>query len=301
MKILITGGKGLVGTALAKKLLEHNHEVLFLSRNPGRNALQVPEFYWDVDKSEIAAEAFTDVEVIVHLAGASINKRWTSAYKEEIVNSRVLSTRLLLQYAEQLNPPLKKFISASAVGYYPNDLERTFSEKDEPGQDFLSRVCIAWEREAHTFEELSVSTAIVRIGVVLSMEGGALPQIVQPIKMGAGAALGTGRQYMSWIHLQDLAGIFFHLVSQPELTGVYNAAAPQSVTNEVFTKQAAQILGKWVLPLNVPVAALKLALGEMAATALSSQKVNPQKIIDTGYQFQFPELAPALRELLIGD
>lgn len=298
MKILITGGKGLVGTALAQKLKEQNHKVIFLSRHPGSNALGIPEFYWDVDKQEIAGEALAGVEAIVHLAGASINKRWSSAYKEEIISSRTLSTRLLLQETEKVKPTLKRFISASAVGYYPNDLKRTFTEKDQPGQDFLSKVCIAWEREAHTFEELPVSTAIVRIGVVLSMQGGALPQIVQPIKMGAGAPLGSGKQYMSWIHLNDLAGIFLHLIHNPELTGTYNAVAPQSVTNQYFTKQAAEVLGKWTLPINVPAAALKLALGEMAATALSSQKVSAQKITDTGYTFQFPELEPALRNLL---
>lgn len=298
MKILITGGKGLVGTALAQILIEQNHKVIFLSRNPGSNALGIPEFYWDVDKQEIAGEALAGVEAIVHLAGASINKRWSSAYKEEVISSRTLSTRLLLQEAEKLKPPLKRFISASAVGYYPNDFERTFTEKDQPGKDFLSKVCIAWEREAHTFEELPVSTAIVRIGVVLSMQGGALPQIVQPIKMGAGAPLGSGKQYMSWIHLNDLAGILLHLIHNPELTGTYNAVAPHSVTNQDFTKQAAEVLGKWTLPINVPAVALKLALGEMAATALSSQKVSAQKITDTGYTFQFPELKPALRNLL---
>lgn len=298
MKVLITGGSGLLGSRITEKLHAENHEVVFLSRNPGKNPNGVPEFHWNIEKGELAAEALFGVDAVIHLAGAPINKRWTTQYKNTILRSRVDSTRLLFQNIQGKKNQVKCFISASAVGYYPNDFKHTYHEDDAPGSDFLSTVCKHWENEARLFDTINIRNAQVRIGIVLSNQGGALPQIIAPIKWGVGAPIGSGRQWMSWIHIEDLAGIFLHLLKNENLSGPYNAAAPESIINQNFTQLAASILKRPVLPVNVPRFTLKLALGEMSSTVLSSNKVSPEKIIESGYQFQYPKVKDALRDLL---
>jgi len=296
MKILITGGTGLLGHYLSKQLLSKGHRLVYLSRQPGQNTLQVPEFYWNVAQQDMDLAALEGVELIIHLAGASINGRWTPDYKKEIVSSRVDSVQLLLSSVEKTGTPLQHFISASAVGYYPHDYQKTYYEDHPAGTDFLSQVCVQWEQAAQRMESLHIPVSIIRIGVVLSTEGGALPQMALPVKMGAGAALASGRQYLSWIHWQDLVGIMEHLLERRE-SGIYNAVAPQPVTNAEFTKVLARTLQRPYWPVRVPALALKLLLGEMAATALSSQRASADKISASGYRFQYARLNEALKSL----
>lgn len=298
MKILITGGTGQAGTSLSRKLLQKGHEVIYLSRNPGHNALGIKEFAWDVDRETYDPKAFENIDSIINLAGAPISKRWTPEYKSEILRSRVDGTRLLYKAVQKEKVPLKSIISASAVGYYPNDPKLMYSENDAPGSDFLSMVTQKWEQEAQNFETLGVRTVRVRIGVVLSKEGGALPAILKPLKYGFGAPLGDGQQWMSWIHINDLAGIITHLLENDNIQGVYNAVAPNPATNEELTKIAAKVLGKPLWLPNVPAPALKFALGEVATTALASNKVSSYKIENAGYKFEFPRLKEALEDLL---
>jgi len=298
MKILITGGTGLIGTEISKQLLNRGHQLSFLSRKPSRNSLHVKEYAWDVDHESYDPSAFAGIDAIINLAGAPINKRWTPEYKSEILRSRVDGTRLLYKAVQNEKVALKAFISASAVGYYPDDQKLMYSENDAPGKDFLSMVTQKWEQEAQNFENLDIRTVRCRIGVVLSNDGGAFPLIVKPIKYGAGAPLGSGSQWMSWIHIKDVAGIFVHLTESDDLGGVFNLVAANPVTNKEFTKAIAKKLDKPLWLPNVPKAALKLALGEMASTALSSNKVSNYKIENDGYTFRYPKLSQALEELL---
>ncbi len=299
MKILITGGTGLIGKEVSRQLLAQGHQVVRLSRNPQKNAEGVPEFFWDLDRMEAASEAFEGVEGIINLAGAPIAKRWTPSYKSEILRSRADAIRLLLQEVERHQIALQTFVSASAVGYYADDLEALRQEDDPPGQDFLSLVCQKWEQEAQLFEALSVRTVILRIGIVLSGTGGALPQIAAPIRYGLGAPLGSGKQWMPWIHLQDVAAMFVHALEKSALQGVYNAVGPANVTNKELTEAVASVLKKplWLPP--VPGWALKLGLGEMAQTVLASNRASHQKIAQTGFSYRFTDLKEALEEALL--
>src|SRR5690606_37407761 len=199
MKILITGGTGLIGTEISKQLLERGHTVVYFSRSPRKNNLDIKEYAWDVDKGTYNQAAFDGVHAIINLAGAPVAKRWTPQYKSEILRSRVDATRLLYTAVQKHNVPLKTFVSASAVGYYSNDFNKTHNETDAPGRDFLSLVTQKWEQEAQNFSKLNIRTVRIRVGVVLSNDGGAFPLIAKPIKLGLGSPLGSGQQWMSWI------------------------------------------------------------------------------------------------------
>ena len=298
MKILITGGTGLIGTEISKQLLEQGHTVVYFSRSPRKNNLDIPEYAWDVDKGTYDKLAFDGVEGIINLAGAPIAERWTAEHKSEILRSRVDATRLLYTAVQRLSLQLKVFISASAVGYYPNDFTKTYSENDAPGNDFLSLVTQKWEQEAQNFSKLNIRTVRIRVGVVLSNDGGAFPLIAKPIKMGLGSPLGNGKQWMSWIHIKDVAGIFVHALENENAKGIYNAVSPEPVTNIDMTKAIASQLKKPLWLPKVPAIAIKLALGEMASTALSSNKVSSTKVAQSGYSFKYPELDEALKALL---
>lgn len=299
MKVLISGGSGLLGRAISEALLNLGHEVAWLSRNADKSG-RIKRFAWNPDLDQIDEEAIDFADAIINLAGASIAKPWTPHYKNEILRSRVDGTRLLFKACAQKNKKLQAFLSASASGYYSNDLEKTYTEADAPGSNFLSLVCQKWEQEAQHFESLGVRTVRLRIGIVLDPNEGALSKIAQPIKLGLGAPLATGKQWIPWIHLQDLAGIFvFALLHESVETGVYNACGPNSHTNAQLTKMTAKVLKRplWLPP--IPEFVLKLILGEMAITALGSTKCNAQKIQDRGYQFQFPQLEDALQDLYL--
>ncbi len=296
-KILISGGSGLVGMQLSELLASHGYEVSHLSRNPTNG--KYPSFYWDVKKQEIDEEAVKHTDMIIHLAGASVaGKRWSESWKKEIYDSRIDSTRLLYKTVKAYNQGLKHFISASAIGYYGWDTgEELIAEDHQKGEGFLADVVEDWENEVKKFEELKIPVSIVRVGIVLSEEGGALKELMRPTKLGLGAALGSGKQYMSWIHVDDLCRIFSHLVESNE-SGVFNGVAPQPVTNRALSKSIAKSLSRPFFLPNVPGFALKLLVGEMAVILLGGNKVSSKKIENSGFNFRFTSLDSALKDLL---
>ncbi len=298
MKVLITGGSGLIGREISKQLLKKGHDVVLLSRHPSQNSLNIKEYQWDTDKGTLDKTALNGVDTVINLAGSPINARWTPHYKSEIIRSRVDSIRLLFTTIQKNSFPVKSFISASAVGYYPHNFQKEFTEECAPGNDFLSLVCQKWEQEVIHFKNLGIRTARCRIGIVLSNEGGALPQIARPIKFGLGAPLGSGKQWMPWIHLQDVAGIFVFIAENQNLSGVYNAVGPDNVTNTQLTKATARVLGKPVFLPAIPKAILKLILGDMAQMVVNSNKVSNKKISDAGFEYRFKDLKSALEDLL---
>jgi hypothetical protein len=297
-KILITGGTGLVGTRLTEHFLKEGYEVFHLSRSEGGSGV-VKTYQWDIHNNYIDEEALK-VDYIIHLAGAGVaDSRWTSKRKQIIYNSRIDSTNLLFQKVKENGIKLKGLISASAIGYYGLDTgDSICMETDNPGKDFLADVVVDWEKAADQFEnELNIPTAKIRIGVVLSNEGGALPKLVQPIKFGVGAPIGSGQQYMSWIHLDDLVGIFAFAIEK-NLRGTYNAVAPNPETNKSLSKQAAKALNKPFFFPNVPGFVLKLIFGEMAGILLGGNRVSSKKIEENGFIFKFPTASKALANLL---
>jgi uncharacterized protein len=300
MKVLITGATGLVGQELVSLLLQNGFTVHYLSTSKSKLVSQnnYKGFYWNPKTSEIDLNALTDVEVIVHLAGASVAKKWTSSYKEEIIESRVLSTRLLYKTLQKNSHQVKQIVSASAIGIYPDDLNYIYHETDNKvDNSFLGNVVQQWEEEVNQFEKLQINVAKIRIGIVLAKKGGALQEMVKPIKMGVGAAFGSGLQYQSWIHIQDLVGIF-QFVIQNQLSGVFNGVAPYPVTNAELTKTIAKTLGKPLFLPNIPQFVMKLILGEMHQILFSSQHVSCRKLLDLKYQFKFASLDKALNDLL---
>ena len=295
-KILITGGSGLVGNHLSKLLVEAGHQVAHLSRNISGNET-FPTFKWDIQKGEIDETAFDQVTHIVHLAGAGVaDKKWTDERKKVILDSRIKSAELLFKYVSKLDLNLKSYISASAIGLYPYNDEAWAYEQTDPGDGFLPHVVKEWEKSADLFQGVA-SVAKVRIGVVLSPEGGAMAEIAKPIKMFVGAPLGDGKQMTSWIHIHDLAGIFKFIVEEG-LEGVFNATAPKPATNAQLTRSIARALQKPLILPNVPAFAMKMMLGQMAEIVLKGCKVSSAKIQTAGFKFKFPELDEAVKHLV---
>lgn len=286
-----------MGTRLSKLLSDQGYEVVHLSRNPTKGSYQ--SFYWDIKKREIDKEAIKGTDAIIHLAGAGVaDKKWTESWKKEIYDSRIDSTRLLFDAVKNHNSRLKQFISASAIGYYGWDTgSKVVDENQKQGEGFLADVVADWEREVGKFDELAIPNSLVRVGVVLSEEGGALKEIGKPIKMGVGAALGSGSQYMSWVHIDDLCGIFMHLLQNGQ-SGIFNGVAPNPVSNKTLTKKLAKALNRPLFLPNVPSFALKLIVGEMQVMLVGGNNVSSKKIEDTGFNFQYPSLDSALKELI---
>ncbi len=289
----------MVGTRLTQLLLLKNYQVCHLSRSSsGPTGVKV--FVWDVDKGYIESGTFDGVDAIVHLAGAGVaEKRWTEARKQEILDSRTKSSDLIIQELEKTTMKPKAFISASAIGVYGFDTgEAWINENSKQGKDFLAQVTQAWEAHVEPVEALGLRLLKFRIGVVLSKGGGALEKIRKPIMLGAGAPLGTGKQLMSWIHIDDLCRLIIYGIENQELKGVFNAVASTPETNDDFTQTVAKIEKKPLILPNVPAFALKLLLGEMANIVLGGNRVSNQKIRDAGFDFQFEDLENALLDVL---
>ncbi|MEO9483263.1 MAG: TIGR01777 family oxidoreductase [Ekhidna sp.] len=295
--VLITGGTGLVGEKLSELLSLKSYKVTHLSRNPTQKHYHT--FYWDPKKGEIEDEAITSADAIIHLAGAGVSdKRWSEDWKKEIYNSRIDSTRLLKNKVAKLNPNLRHFISASAIGYYGWDTgDRLVDETSQRGDGFLADVVVDWEKEVDTFEELSIPVSKIRIGIVLSEKGGALVELMKPIKRYVGAPLSPGDQFMSWIHMKDLCGIFVHTLENSN-SGIFNGVAPNPHTNKEFTEQVASQLKKPLWLPNVPKFVLRLIVGEMADILVGGNRVSSRKVERTGFNFQFATLDDALQDLL---
>ncbi|GGK44258.1 MULTISPECIES: TIGR01777 family oxidoreductase [Flavobacteriaceae] len=287
--ILVTGGTGLIGSNLCDLLKSKGHNVSILSRSKIK---KTTVFHWDIEKRHIDNKAIINTDYIIHLAGAGIaDKRWTKSRKKELIASRVNSTNLLFEKVKELNPDLKGFISSSGVGYYGAiTSEKIFQENDTPNNDFLSKICILWEKEVNKFNSLNIRTVILRTGVVFSKEGGALEKIIKPIKLGVGAALGSGKQYIPWIAMEDLCNMYVSAIENAELNGVYNAVAPEHITNQGLTKSIAKTLKKSLWLPNVPSFVLKIALGELAVILLQGSRVSSEKIKKTGFNFIFPTI-----------
>ncbi len=295
--VVITGANGSVAKVLAKKL-ENEYTVRFLTRTKKHEN----EFEWDITNGTIDDKAFENVSHIIHLAGANISeKRWTNERKKEIITSRVDSAQLILKALQKKNIQLKSFISASAVGIYGAiTSEKIFKEDHEKGNDFLSKVVILWEKAADEFLEKNVAEKVVkvRISIVLSEKEGALKKMAVPVKFGIGSPIGTGTQYIPWIHIDDLSSAFEFALKNENITGAYNASAPQHTDNENFIKEIAEVLNKPMFMPNVPGFMMKLIFGELAVVLLEGSRTSSEKLQNTGFQFKFPELKPALKDLL---
>lgn len=300
MKVLITGATGMIGQELVKILHQNNVKVNYLSTSKDKliSKEHYKGFYWNPEANEIDVNAFEGVSVIYHLAGATVAKRWTPTYKKEILDSRTIPTQLL--YSTLKNNPNKvtQIISASAIGIYPDSLGAIYNEENKGVDDsFLGEVVQKWEAAVDVFKTLDILVTKIRIGIVLSNKGGALPQMVTPIKYGVGAAFGSGKQYQSWIHIEDLVSVFYY-TQVGELGGVYNAVAPHPVTNTTLTKEIAKVLKRPLWLPNIPKFVMKTILGEMYILVFSSQSVSALKILNQGYQFKYATIEKALANLL---
>ncbi|MCF4102077.1 TIGR01777 family oxidoreductase [Gillisia sp. M10.2A] len=300
MRVLITGATGLVGSHIVKECQEKGIAVNYLTTSKDKIVSEhnYKGFYWNPDSQEIDVSCFEEVDAIINLAGATISKRWTSSYKKEIIDSRVDSAALLFNTLKTSNFNITRFVSASAIGIYPSSLEKLYFEEDTPSDDsFLQEVVIKWEKAANQFEALGIEVAKIRIGLVLAEEGGALEKMKEPVSYSVGAGLGSGKQWQSWIHINDLAKMFLYLIEN-DLSGVYNGVAPSPVTNNELIKEIAKQLNKPLWMPNVPKLVLKAGLGEMSTIVLSSQLVSSNKIENAGFEFQYRNLTKSLQDLL---
>lgn len=300
MRVLITGATGLVGQQIVKRCHENEIAVNYLTTNKSKieNRDNYQGFFWNIANQEIDSACFKKVDAIIHLAGATVSKRWTPEHKEEILLSRTKSTQLLINALKGESHTIKQVVSASGVSVYPDSLinyyDENFKNRDV---SFLGDVVNAWEKAVNGFSSLSIPVSKIRIGLVLSNKEGALPQMVKPIKVGFGSAFGSGKQWQSWIHIQDLADMFLFVVKN-KLNGVYNGVSPNPVTNKELTKTIAKVLRKPLILPNVPKSIMKLVLGEMHVLLFASQRVSSKKIESKGFYFEFHHLKPALENLL---
>ena len=300
MRVLITGATGLIGSEIVKNCHAKGIAVNYLTTSKSKieNNSNYQGFYWNPSQSKIDVNCIKDVDTIIHLVGASISKRWTKAHKQAIINSRLETTALLHDTVKNNPNTIKQIISASAIGYYPDSLTNYYSEDEkEISKSFLGQVVEAWEQVVDTFKTLNIIVSKVRIGIVFSNKGGAFPELAKPIKFGAGAAMGSGKQWMSWVHLNDLAGIFMHVL-QHNLEGIYNGVAPNPATNNTITKVIAKKMKRPLFLPNIPKFAMQLVLGEMHIILFESQRVSSKKIEDSGFEFKFNNLEAALEELV---
>jgi uncharacterized protein (TIGR01777 family) len=295
--ILITGAGGLIAHELSKKL-EKDFTVRFLTRKKKHSN----EFEWNIKNKTIDDAAFEGVSHIIHLAGANISeKRWTDERKKELISSRVDSADLIVKKLQEKKIRLKSFISASGINYYgTKTTDAIFTENNQPGNDFLSEVVVLWERAADQFKEQNLAERVVKIrtAVVLSEKDGALKKMLPPIRMGIGAPLGTGKQYMPWIHIEDICTIYEFALKNDTMDGAFNAVSPQHTTNENLTKKIAEVLKKPLFMPNIPGFVLKLIFGELADALLEGSRASAEKIQNAGFQFKFPDLKKALEHLL---
>lgn len=298
--VLITGGTGLIGKRLTTLLLNKGYQVSYLSRR--KEAIPNVQVYrWDIPKGFIEEEALAKADYLIHLAGAGIaDQRWTAARQQEIITSRTQSIELIARHLQGRPYKLKAFVSSSAIGFYGADTgDVRLTEDTRSGTDFLAHVTRSWENASEVIHNVGVRTAKLRVGVVLSMEGGALPKIAQPIRWGVGSPLGSGKQWVSWIHIDDLCNIYIEALENEKWKGIYNAVAPSPVTNEELTRQIAKALKRPLWLPNVPSFALRMLFGQMADVILGSNYVSNQKISQTtDFQYAFKSVEEALQDLL---
>jgi len=303
--ILITGGTGLVGKALGQALLNKGDNVIILSRQAGKKPVTANLTYaqWDVEAQTIDREAIEKADYIIHLAGAGVaDQRWTKKRKQEILDSRVNSSKLIVDSLTNIPNKVQAVVSASAIGWYGPDPvvpnPSPFVEEAPANDDFLGITCKLWEESIEPVTQLGKRLVKLRTGIVLSTAGGALKEFIRPMKFGVAAILGSGKQIISWIHIDDLVNMFIAAIENENMSGAYNAVAPHPVSNKELTLQLARSRKKFYIPFPVPSFLLKLILGEMSVEVLKSATVSSLKISNTGFQFQFPDQTAALKELL---
>ncbi len=291
---MITGGSGLIGRRLSFLLKSRGYEVRILSRsnNPKNN---YKTFVWNVSEQYINDSAFEGLNHIIHLAGAGIaDKRWSEKRKKEIIASRVASTNLLYNSVKRLKTPLNSFISASATGYYGAVTSETiFEEKDKPAKDFLGKVCSLWEDSIFQFNEIKIRTVALRTGIVLSKDGGALKKMKTPII----TSLGNGKQYMPWIHIDDLCELYIKAIEDEQFKGAFNAVSPEHISNLSFSKKISKIFNYPFLALGAPSLILQIVFGEMSTIILNGSRISANKIKQAGFKFKFENLEKALKNL----
>lgn len=301
MRVLITGATGLVGNELVSLLLNRGIQINYLttSKSKIRKEDSYTGFYWNPEKGVIDEDCINGVDVIIHLAGAPIAKRWTESYKKEILNSRTATTNMLYDLLKSKENNVHQFISASAIGIYPDSMDEVYSE-DNTGVDnsFVGKVVEKWEEVVAKIKELKIRVAKIRIGLVLSAKGGMLAELAKPVSYGVGSAFGSGKQIQSWIHIEDLVEIFFYVLNN-EMEGVFNAVAPYPVSQNDLVKCVAKVLKKPYFMPNVPKFVMKMMLGDMSMLMFTSQNVSAKKIIATGYQFKFLSLEKAIANELV--
>ena len=300
MNILITGATGLVGNAITDLCKERGHFVHYLTTNKTKikSTSILKGFYWNPKIQEIDTNCLNGIDAIVNLAGASVSKRWSSTYKKEIEDSRIDSVRLLHKLLSENEHKVQYFTSASAMGIYPSsDTNKYVESFDKINLTFLGNVVHQWEKEIDKIQALDIEVSKLRIGIVLSNKGGALPEMIKPIKLGLGAAIGNGQQQQSWIHLEDLAEMFLYAIEK-KLFGTYNAVSSNPVTNMEMTRAIARRLNKSLWLPNIPAFVMKLILGEMSAIVLESQHLNNTKILNQGFTFKYDTLVKALDNCL---
>jgi hypothetical protein len=293
MNILITGGTGFIGKVLSRELRSSGHNVIITTRGPGDSKGRLT---WRLP-SLIPAEVISDIDAVINLAGESIAAgRWTQKRKEHILSSRIDTTHALVESMRNAEPKPRVLISASAIGYYGAHEDVDITEDTPPGSDFLAEVAKSWEAEALKAQDLGVRVVIVRFGTVLESDGGALPRMAKPFKFFLGGPVGSGRQWFSWIHRDDLIGIIKYALDNETITGPLNVTSPHPITNRDFSSALGRALGRpsW---LPVPGFVLRIVFGELADILLTGQKVLPQRLLKAGYEFKYPEIDGALKAI----
>ncbi len=294
MKVLIAGGSGFVGRALVGELESSGHSVTIVTRKPGSH--RVYSVGWD---SGELTHAVNGHDTVINLSGEPImGRRWNTDLKQALKESRVGSTKKIVDAMEKSQNKPRCFINASAVGYYGPRSGETLSEADTCGDDFLAKLCEKWEKEALRARKLGIRVAVVRIGIVMGKDGGALSKMLPPFKLGLGGPLGNGEQIMSWIHVGDLARLFLFIMENEKVEGPVNGTAPHPLTNAEFTRTLAGVLRRPAF-FSVPGLALKLVLGEVADVLLTGQRALPQKALESGFKFRFSQMEPTLKDLIL--
>jgi uncharacterized protein (TIGR01777 family) len=298
--VLISGGSGFIGKHLTNVLISNGFTISILSRSAKQNTANIMYYKWDINTHFIEEEAVLNADYILHLAGENIaEKPWTAKRKEEIVQSREQSIQLIYDVLKKNNKKLDAFVSASGVGIYGAiNGEEICTENTPAENDFLGSTCQKWEAAADTISTLGIRVVKIRTGLVLGKDDGFLKKLIPIFKLKLGSALGSGRQYMPWIHVDDLCAIYLAAIQNSEMTGPYNAAIFDNTTNTVFSKALAKVYGYSIWLPNVPAFLIKIALGEMAQIILKGRRVSSQKILNTGFKFQFTNLEEALKDCL---
>ena len=297
-KVLIAGGSGFIGLHLANKLISLGYNVAILTRNPKKD-IKIEQFHWNINNKYIQEEALKNADYIINLAGTNIAEgRWTQKQKQHIKKSRVQSTMLLFNEIKKRKHKPNAFISASAIGYYGTfNSDEIFSETHSNGNDFLAKVCTNWENAARKFGTLEVRTVIIRTGIVFDKIEGAFPKIIQSLKYGVVAGLGSGKQYIPWIHLEDMINIYIAAIENKNMNGAYNAVSPDHLTQNELNEKIRKITKKIKIP-NLPGFLFKLIYGEMSAIFLTGSRISAKKIMDSGFKFKYSKIEDALIQLL---